>query len=234
MNKNIYIRDEFLQRAGIDRETLQQWEEKKLIKPLGFTDDQSPFYSEATSERAEHIKKLIELGYELEEIYKIVKKIGLPRSGAQHQDQKKLDQYLTVGTLAERVGVSPRTIKHWEDKGIIEPDMRSEGGFRLYSETSIYLCQLIKDLQLFGYSLEQIQTLSAYFRDFLAIQDNPVLYSIEETREKLQQMQKELDTLFDKIDSFRQGIERWEDLLKKKRKELTGIKGMNEKRQDER
>ena len=48
---------------------------------------------------------------------------------------KKNNSYLTVGNLADKIGVSPRTIKHWEDKGIIEPDMRSDGGFRLYSAT---------------------------------------------------------------------------------------------------
>jgi len=63
----------------------------------------------------------------------------------------KLKKHLTIGGLAKRVGVSARNIKHWEDKGIIEPDMRSEGGFRLYSQVFVYLCDLIKDLQLFGY-----------------------------------------------------------------------------------
>ena len=78
-----------------------------------------------------------------------------------------------MGALAEKVGVSPRTIKHWEDMGIIEPNMRSEGGFRYYSDAYIYLCNLIKDLQLFNYSLVDIKMISDLFRYYLAIQQQP-------------------------------------------------------------
>ena len=85
------------------------------------------------------------------------------------------DSFLTVGNLAERSGVSPRTIKHWEDKGIIEPDMRTEGGFRLYSESYVFLCQLIRDLQLFGYTLEEIKAVSDDVRTLLAIEADPEL-----------------------------------------------------------
>ena len=59
-----------------------------------------------------------------------------------------MDQYITISSLAEQVGVSPRTIKHWEEKGIIESEMRSAGGFRLYSQIYVYMCKLVKDLQI--------------------------------------------------------------------------------------
>ena len=137
MRPNIFIRDEFIPKVNISEDTLKEWEKKNLIKPVGYTDTQIPVYSESSIEKVTHIQNLMGLGYGLEEIKKIVKKVGLPKVNNDHNDHTKYDEYLTVGSLAERVGVSPRTLKHWEDKGIIEPEIRSEGGFRLYPEVYV-------------------------------------------------------------------------------------------------
>jgi DNA-binding transcriptional MerR regulator len=155
--------------------------------------------------------------------------VGLPKSVQEKAERTGKSQFLTVGNLAERVGISPRTIKHWEAKGIIEPDTRSGGGFRLYSENYIYLCKLIKDLQLFGYSLEEIKTISEYFREFLAMQKNINQYPKTEVTSKLNTMLKEIQILFDKMNSLKEGIQRWEDLLKKKKRELTHMKNQIER-----
>ncbi|MCK7489606.1 MAG: MerR family DNA-binding transcriptional regulator [Anaerotruncus sp.] len=50
-----------------------------------------------------------------------------PGTDSGRRRRRRRTSFLTVGNLAERSGVSPRTIKHWEDKGIIEPDMRTRG-----------------------------------------------------------------------------------------------------------
>ena len=138
--------------------------------------------------------------------------------------------YLTVGDLAERVGLSPRTIKHWEDKGIIEPDMRSEGGFRLYSGVYVYLCELIRDLQLFGYTLEEIKAISDDVRALMAIQDDIDALPKAEVDAKLGAMLRAVQALFDKMDMLKGGIDRWEDLLKKKKKDIHALKAKNQKR----
>jgi len=231
MNKNIFTRDEFVAKLNIEDASLREWEKAKLLKPAGFTDEKIPLYSEEMSERVAAIQKLTELGYESAEIQKILKKIGLPRASEEKRKLNVSNRYLTVGDLAERVGLSPRTIKHWEDKGIIEPDMRSEGGFRLYSGGYVYLCELVRDLQLFGYTLEEIKEISDSVRAFLAIQENPEAFPPEEVSRKLEAMLKEVDVLFDKMGQFRKGIKRWEDLLKKKKKEISDLYGRNQKRE---
>jgi DNA-binding transcriptional MerR regulator len=202
----------------------------KLVRPEGYTDGQVPLFSEASGQRVAHIHKLVALGYGPEEIQKIIKKVGVPQEKHRKPVRKPQEKYLTVGTLAEQSNISPRTIKHWEDKGIIEPDMRSNGGFRLYPKIYIYLCQLIKDLQLFGYTLEEIKIISGYFRDFLAIQENLKSYSRLEVAGKLEKMIEEIKALFDKMKLFKEGIQRWENLLKKKKKEILALKVKNEKR----
>jgi DNA-binding transcriptional MerR regulator len=230
MNKNIFMRDEFIARFGLQEGTLRDWEKAKLLKPVGFTDDKVPLYSEETTVMIAHIQKLTDLGYETEEIQRILKKVGLPKTIEKKRKPKDSDEYLTIGNLAERVGLSPRTIKHWEDKGIIEPDMRSEGGFRLYSGVYIYLCELIRDLQLFGYTLEDIKKASDYFRYFLTVQENPEAFPKAEISSRLDDMLTEIKVLFDKMSLFQKGIKRWEDLMKKKRKEILDLKHKNQKR----
>jgi len=231
MNKNIFTRDEFIVKFKLQDASLREWERAKLLKPAGFTDEKIPLYSEEMSERAAAIQKLTELGYETAEIQKILKKIGLPGASEKKRKLKDPDRYLTVGDLAEQVGLSPRTIKHWEDKGLIEPDMRSEGGFRLYSGVYVEICELVRDLQLFGYTLEEIKEVSDSFRAFLTIQENPEAFPPQEVSRKLEAMLKEVDVLFDKMRQFRKGIKRWEDLLQKKKKEISDLYSRNQKRE---
>ncbi len=230
MKKNLYVRDDFILKTKTSEGELKQWEELKLIRPVGYTDDSVPLYSGRAIEQVQHIRKLLDMGYGLDEIREIVKKVGIPKGGQAHAEPKKPNQYLTVGNLAEQVGVSPRTIKHWEDKKIIIPDMRSEGGFRLYSGIYVYICKLIIDLQLFGYALEEIKAISDYFRGFLDIQQNMGSMDKPAVDAKLDTMLKEIQVLSDKMDLFKKGINRWEDLLKKKRKEILNLKDKNGKR----
>ncbi|TFG58331.1 MAG: MerR family transcriptional regulator, partial [Candidatus Aminicenantes bacterium] len=132
--------------------------------------------------------------------------------------------------LAERSGVSPRTIKHWEDKGIIEPDMRTEGGFRLYPESYVFLCQLIRDLQLFGYTLEEVKSVSDDARTLLAIEADPDSLPRAEVEKKLEAMLAAIQALYDKMKLLEEGIERWKDLLKKKKKDVLALKSKNRRR----
>lgn len=229
MDKNIYTREEFLAKTQVADEQLEEWEAKKLVKAVGFTDDRLPFYGESAVQQVQQIKSLLELGYPPADIQKIIRKVGLPKQAAT-EGKATPQPFLTVGNLAERVNISPRTVKHWESLGIIEPDMRSEGGFRLYSELWVPLCFLVKDLQLFGYSLEQIKASSDSYREFLSMQENPESLSKLQTQEKLEKKQGELEELTEKINELKEGVQRWEELLKKKKKELMSLKSQNQKR----
>jgi DNA-binding transcriptional MerR regulator len=231
-NKTVFTRDEFISKFNVQEANLREWEKENLLKPVGYTDDKTPLYAEDTEERITHIQRLNELGYKPDEIRTIIKKVGLPRVVEKKEAPAPAEKFLTVGNLAERVGLSPRTIKHWEDKGIIEPDMRSEGGFRLYSGVYVYLCELIRDLQLFGYTLEEIKVISDYFRDFLNFQNDLEKFPKSDVSQKLEVMLKEIEIFFEKMDLLEKGVERWEDLLKKKKKEILNLKNRNQKRKD--
>lgn len=230
MNKDVITLDDLARKIGVSSDRLAEWTKAKLLKPDGFGDGKAPLFSAGSLERVAHIRRLADLGYGTEEILKIIKKVGLPRDERGRKRAPDKDRFLTVGNLAERSGVSPRTLKHWEDKGIIEPDMRTEGGFRLYSESYVFLCKLIRDLQLFGYTLDEVKAVSDDVRTFLAIEAAPNSFPRAEVEKKLEAMLGAIQGLFDKMKLLEEGIERWEDLLKKKRKDILAIQAKNCKR----
>ena len=229
MNKDLLTLQGLADKAGAPAERVAEWTKVKLLKPDGYGEKKSPLFSVSSLEQVAVVQRLADLGYGTDEIIKIVRKVGLPRDrrGKKRAHDKG---YLTVGNLAERSGVSPRTIKHWEDKGIIEPDMRTEGGFRLYSESYVILCQLIRDLQLFGYSLEEVKAISDDVRTLLAIEADLEAYPRAEVEKRLAAMLEAIRGLADKMKLLEEGIERWRDLLKKKKKDIGALQGRNQKR----
>ena len=65
---------------------------------------------------------------------------------------------LQIGEVAERTGVTQRTLRFYEEKGLLKPPSRLEGGFRLYSEVDIQRVEQIKRLQkLLGFTLAEIK-----------------------------------------------------------------------------
>jgi len=230
MEHSIFSLQEILDAAKVREQDFELWVRSGLIQAVGEGPDHVAFFDSDTLEKVRHILKFQEMGYGSDEIRKILRKVGLPEVSRERTRGAGKEQFLTVGALAEQVGVSPRTIKHWEDKGIITADMRSQGGFRLYRENYVFFCRLIQDLQLFGYSLDEIKLISDYFRVFDRIRSDPEAYSPAETEEHLQAMLEEIARLFEKTSQLKSGISRWEELLKKHRRLIGNLKTKNSKR----
>jgi DNA-binding transcriptional MerR regulator len=68
------------------------------------------------------------------------------------------EAYLQIGEVAERTGVTQRTLRFYEEKGLLQPPTRMEGGFRLYSEEDVSRVEHIRRLQnLLGVTLAEIK-----------------------------------------------------------------------------
>ena len=61
-----------------------------------------------------------------------------------------------IGALCERTGLSPRTVRYYEELGLLAPTKRSEGGFRYYRTVDLHRVRSIQLLQELGLSLEEI------------------------------------------------------------------------------
>lgn len=68
---------------------------------------------------------------------------------------------LQIGEVAERVGLSLRTVRFYEEQGLLAPAARSDGGFRLYTETQVERLALIKRMKPLGFTVEQMAELLA-------------------------------------------------------------------------
>lgn len=74
------------------------------------------------------------------------------------QEQTQDEPTLQIGEVAERTGVTQRTLRFYEEKGLLKPPSRMDGGFRLYSEEDVKRVDKIRRLQeLLGVSLADIK-----------------------------------------------------------------------------
>lgn len=53
-------------------------------------------------------------------------------------------RHLQIGEAAEGAGLSIRTIRHYEEAGLVVPSARSDGGFRLYTEADLDRLRVVK------------------------------------------------------------------------------------------
>ncbi len=71
------------------------------------------------------------------------------------------DEYFRIEAVAARTGLTKRTLRYYEEIGLLAPPTRTEGGYRLYSEADILHLQRIKRLKdLLGFSLAEIREIA--------------------------------------------------------------------------
>ena len=70
---------------------------------------------------------------------------------------KKVEKFIQIGELAKKTKVTPRTIKHYEEKGLLKPFKKTRGGFRLYQNDKVKLVERIRQLKKAGFSLKEVK-----------------------------------------------------------------------------
>jgi DNA-binding transcriptional MerR regulator len=65
-----------------------------------------------------------------------------------------------IDQVATRTGLTKRALRYYEEIGLLDAPIRTEGGYRLYSEADIHRVEAIKRLRnLLGFSLAEIRDL---------------------------------------------------------------------------
>ena len=64
---------------------------------------------------------------------------------------------LRIGQLATETGFTPKTLRYYEDVGLLRPDSRSESGYRLYDDAAVERLRFVRRAQGVGLHLEDIR-----------------------------------------------------------------------------
>lgn len=68
----------------------------------------------------------------------------------------EMGRLMQVGELADRLDITPRTVRYYERLGLLQPARRTDKGYRYYDESAIARLRRIRRLQGVGFSLAQI------------------------------------------------------------------------------
>mgnify|MGYP000114924584 CR=1 FL=1 len=111
---------------------------------------------------------------------------------------------MNISKVAKLTGLTAKTIRFYESKGVIKEASRSANGYRQYTKIQVEELQLIRRSRLVGFSLEECQEL-------LSLSNNPnrrsadvkakTLEKVAEIEEKIQELKGMKQTLLDLADA---------------------------------
>ena len=136
------------------------------------------------------------------------------------------DERLTVGQVAQRFGVTVRTLRHYDDVGLLTPGERSAGGYRLYTAADLLRLRHVVVYRRLGFSLGEIERILA------AEDEEAVVVHLRRQRETVRARLTELEDLVAAIDRALEAEMTGTDLTPEEQRELFG-EGFKEEYQEE-
>ena len=67
--------------------------------------------------------------------------------------------HMQIGHVAARTELSIRTVRHYDDVGLVRPSARSAGGFRLYTEGDVERLLVVRRMKPLGFTLAEMKDL---------------------------------------------------------------------------
>ena len=98
---------------------------------------------------------------------------------------------MRIGQLAERAGVSGKTLRYYEEIGVIGPPPRTPGGYRDYDEAALTRLQFVRAAQAVGLTLGEV-------REIVALRDRdetPCAHVAALIRQRADELDQRIDEL---------------------------------------
>lgn len=108
---------------------------------------------------------------------------------------------LTVGAAAKLVGVTVRTLHHWDDIGLASPSARTRAGYRLYTDDDVHRLHRIVAYRESGLGLDAI-------RDVLDDGTAEIGATLHEQRAQLADQIRDLEQLYERLERMTEAHER--------------------------
>ncbi len=110
------------------------------------------------------------------------------------------DNLYRIGEVSRIGGISQRTLRHYDELGLMEPDVVGDNGYRFYSLRTMLKIPVINYLKMMGFSLEEIASMLQHS-------------SLEEAKSLLSKHLTECDVEARRLDERRQAIVEWSELV---------------------
>ena len=105
-----------------------------------------------------------------------------------------MKQYYTIGQLANLAGISTKTLRVYERKGLLLPERNEENDYRIYGEDAVKTLEKIQLMKYLDFSLDQIA-------DFLQLYENTSRESmLLEQKRLLEKKRAQLNTVIAHVD----------------------------------
>ena len=105
--------------------------------------------------KIKHIDVDVKFGYILDDFDRHL--LDGPFRMVEGNDSGTDGRLMRIGDLAKKAGTTMRTIRYYEQLGLIAPVARTKGGFRLYEEDEVRKLRVIKNLQHLETPLAQVK-----------------------------------------------------------------------------
>lgn len=109
-----------------------------------------------------------------------------------------------IGQLAKLANVTPDTIRYYEKQLMMDHEIRTEGGFRLYSENDLHRLKFIRYGRQLGFSLEAI-------RELLSIRVDPEHHTCHESKTIVQARLLEVEGMIAELQHMQRSLQRLND-----------------------
>ncbi|MCP2230858.1 Zn(2+)-responsive transcriptional regulator [Erwinia aphidicola] len=109
-----------------------------------------------------------------------------------------------IGQLAKLADVTPDTIRFYEKQRMMDHEIRTEGGFRLYSDTDLQRLKFIRYGRQLGFTLEAI-------RELLSIRVDPEHHTCQESKTIVQKRLTEVEAMLSELQHMQRSLKRLND-----------------------
>ncbi|MDI3424451.1 Zn(2+)-responsive transcriptional regulator [Enterobacter sp. V87_3] len=109
-----------------------------------------------------------------------------------------------IGELARLANVTPDTVRYYEKQQMIDHEVRTEGGFRLYTDNDLQRLRFIRYARQLGFSLESI-------RELLSIRIDPEHHTCQESKSIVQARLDEVEARIQELQSMQRSLQRLND-----------------------
>lgn len=109
-----------------------------------------------------------------------------------------------IGEIAKLAEVTPDTIRYYEKQKMMDHGLRTEGGFRLYTEDDLQRLKFIRHARQLDFSLESI-------RELLSIRIEPQHHTCQESKSIVQARLNEVEARIQELQTMRLSLQRLND-----------------------